>query len=145
MTDTVEETPVSIFDICETDENSEENGKWFNDIFGDGTNVDLKIRSIGSKEAQAAIRKYNNQYRKFVKNGKLPEDIDKKVGILILSDAILMDWRGVVGKDGVPIECTFDTRVELLTRLKRLAGIVQNLSSNLSFWRKEVEEDTSKN
>ena len=136
--------PLSIFDICETDTEAEENGRWFTDIFGDGTNVDVKLRRLSSKVSVNARRRIALPFQRHAKRGELPDNINVKILCRQLAEAVIVDWRGVADKDGA-IEYSADVADMLLTKLPNFRGQILALSMSMDAFRVEDRGDAEKN
>lgn len=145
MTDTTTVAPISIFDICETDAKAEEDGRWFRDIFNDGSNIDVKLRRLTSRASMRARRNLDKGYRKHMKNGVLPDDLAVKVLIEQLAEAILIDWSGINDRDLKPIPYSKENAIALLTKLTVFREGVIRMADNLDNFRVEDQETTTKN
>ena len=147
MTETTEDKEVfSIFDVCETDTKAEEEGRWFRDIFNDGTNIDVKLRRLSSKASLAARRVLDKTHRKHVKkDGTYPDDIAMKVLILQMAEGVIVDWDGINDNDKKPIACMPATAEMLLTRLTKFRETIVMLASQLDNFRLESREEDVKN
>lgn len=136
---------VSIFDICETDANAEEDGRWFRDVFGDGSNVDVKLRRLTSKPSMQVRRRLDKGFRKYLKNGVYPDAIAIEVLNRQVSEAVLIDWAGVIGRDGAVIPYTRDGALELLSKLPVFRDTILSMSQNLDNFRVEDQAAAVKN
>ena len=145
MTDETVKKPLSIYELAETDTIAEEDGRWFNDVLGPGSGVNVKLRRMTSKKSQAVLRRLQTEFRKFAKGGKLPDEITDKVIIAQLSEAVIVDWSGVIGKDGVAVPCTVENVTEIMTALPAFRLIVLQISIELDAFRIEATEDVVKN
>lgn len=149
MTDTKEDDGISIFDLCETDTAAEEEGRWFVDIFGDGSNIDVKLRRLMSTASQTVRRRLDKGYRKYIKNGVY---IDDEIALRVLNEqvaeAVLIDWRGVkVRENGKLVDLPYskENALMLLSRLRHFRDGVVLMSQNLDNFRVEERADTEKN
>ena len=148
MTDTTENT-LSIFDICETDTTAEEDGRWFRDIFNDGTNIDVKLRRLLSNASLNVRRRLDSGYRKYHKNGVYK---DEAMGIRVLNEqlaeAVLIDWKGIKVREGdamVELPYSKENALNLLTKLRHFRDTVLVMSQTLDNFRVEAREETAKN
>lgn len=138
--------PLSIFDICETDVDAEENGRWFKDLFGDGTNIEVKLRRMTSKKSIQVRRRLDKQYRsKQNKRGEYDEEFGMRVVVEQIAEAIIVDWANVIGRDGKPLECTPENKLMLLTKLPAFRDAVIIYSNELENFRIENAEEAEKN
>lgn len=141
-----EEKPLTIFDICETDTDAEENGRWFRDLFDDGTNVAVKLRRMTSKASIQARRRLDKQFRsKQNKRGEYDEDTGMEVVIAQIAEGVIADWDNIRGRDGKPLECTLENKKMLLTKLPTFRDAVIIYSNELDNYRIEAAEDAEKN
>lgn len=141
----VKKSVVSIYDICETDVKAEEDGRWFKDIFGDGTNIDVCLRHITCNASINARRRIDRANRKFMVNGKYPDDIAVKLLIEQIAEAVLIGWRGILDRDGVEIPYSKEAAVKLLSELRVFRDGVVGMSQSMDSFRVEAREDTEKN
>ena len=99
--ETVTETRLSIFDICETDTTAEENGRWFKDLFEDGTGINVKLRRMTSTASMNARRRLDKQNRgKMNKKGEYDSETGMRVLIEQVAEGVIADWENIVGWDG---------------------------------------------
>lgn len=148
MTETIDtglKKTVSIFDICETDVKAEEDGRWFKDIFGDGTNIDIKIRHLSCNASLVARRRLDRANRKLMVAGSYPTDVAIKILIEQIAEAVLIDWKGINDRDGNPIPYSKEAAVELLTKLRVFRDGVVGMAQSIESFRVEEREDTEKN
>ena len=136
---------LSIWDIAETDVDAEETGKWFEDVFGNGTKVDLKLRRFTSKASLKARQKLEAPYRRKQKKGDLPEAVTDALMIDQIAEGILVDWKGVYGRDKKPLPFTVANAKLILKALPELVKIVGNLSLRLDNFRLDRREDIEGN
>jgi hypothetical protein len=120
---------VSIFDICGTDEDAAENGKWIKgeDLWPRGAGIELKIRRMTSKKALKTRAELLTKYAKFQnKKGQFPEEIDHRMLCELLAQAVIVDWKGIPDKDGKLIPFTRESAFHLVDKLPDFrAQIVQ--------------------
>lgn len=128
-----------------TDRDLEENGKWFNDVLGDGSGVNLKIRRMSS-ERVAKFQQEEVQRNRFrMKEGKFPDDVNTEILISVLAGSVIVDWSGVTGDDDAELPFSVEAATEQLTRLRDFRLLVSGLASNMDAYRKGVEEEIRKN
>lgn len=145
---TEEEKPierVSIFDICETDSDAEENGRWFTDIMNDGNGLDIKLRKGTSKASVAARRRLDRAYKKYLKNGQYPDDIGVKVLCEQFAEGVIVAWRGVYGKAGEEIPYSKEMALVFMNKFTSFRDTVVMLATSLDSFRIEDKDETSKN
>lgn len=139
------ENVISIFDICETDTTAEEEGRWFRDIFADGSNVDVKLRRLTSQTSMNARRQLEKGYRAARKNGEYPQEIKIKILIEQIAAAVLIDWSGIFDRSKVEMPYSKETALALLTRLPAFRDTIVAMASNLDNFRIEDKEAAAKN
>jgi hypothetical protein len=147
-TDTVAEEaprPISIFDICETDANAEEHGKWFKDIFGDGSGIDVKIRSIMSQQSMTVRRRLDKVYRRHMKNNEYPPEILKQIMGEQVAEGVLVDWAGIYDRDEKPIVFSKAAAKMLCTKLHHFRDRIVVLSNSIDSFKSEEREEGAKN
>lgn len=138
-------TGISIFDAFETDVDAEENGKWFEDILGNESGIDIKVRRMTSSAAAKNLQKHMTAARKHMVKGKLPPEVDKRILIDHLAEAVLIDWRGVLDRDGTPIEYTKEAAALIMTKLPNFRIAVQTAASNMDNFKGETQEEVAGN
>jgi len=153
MNDVVElvpeiEEPVrqSIFDICETDGEAEENGKWFNDVFEDGSDIAVKLRRMTSKKSTTVRRRLEKQFKNHQKrDGTWDEDIAEKMVLRQMVEAVIVDWKNIIDRDGSVIEHSIESAEMLIGRLPAFRDLLINLSIDMDNYRMAAVEDAAKN
>ena len=139
------DVPLSIFDIAETDTEAEESGKWFNDIFENGTNVNVKLRRFTSKTSIKVRQKLEAPYRRKLKSGKLPDEVNAQLMIDQLAEGVIVDWAGVRDRDGKDIPYTVDTAKAILGKLPDLVRILGAITIQMDNFRMSKREDIAGN
>jgi len=128
-----------------TDRDLEENGKWFKDVLGDGTGINLKIRRMSSERVVKFQQDLVQQNRYKMKEGKFPEDVNTEILIDTLASVVLVDWSGVTDENDQAVEFSVDAATIYLTKFRDFRLLVAGLASNMDAYRKGVEEDITKN
>jgi len=142
----VDDSPVSIFSICETDSDAEENGRWFKDIFEDGSNIDVKLRRLSSKASVNVRRRIERQFKKHQKrNGEWPDDIMIKMVNMQIAEVIVVDWKNIIDRDGSKIACTKENVLTLMDRLPLLRDMILLFSTELDNYKVSATEQAEKN
>lgn len=142
----VAEKPRSIFDLLETDADAEENGRWFRDVFDDGTNIDLKLRRMTSKASIGARRNLEKQYKQRAnKRGEYDDETTIEIIGKQIASGIIVDWDGVYDRDGSKMECTVENRTMLIQRLPALRDAVIVISQEMDNFRIKEKAETEKN
>lgn len=141
-----EDRPRSIFDLLETDATSEEEGRWFRDIFEDATGIDLKLRRMTSKASIRARRNLDKQYKsKMNKRGEYDEDTALIVIAKQIANGVIVDWDGVYDRDGTKMPFTAANAEMLITKLPALRDAIMVVASEMDNFRIEQREETEKN
>lgn len=128
-----------------TDRDLEEQGKWFKDVLGDKTNVDLKIRRMSSEAVVKFQQECIQQNRYRMKEGKFSEEVSNEILVETLSGSVLVDWAGVTDEDGNDVPFSAEAAKKYLTELRDFKLLVNALANNMDAYRRGVEADTSKN
>lgn len=149
VTDDDTDTGFSIFDICETDTEAEEEGRWFTNIFRDESKIDIKLRRMTSKKSMDARRRLEKGYRKYLKNGEFPEHILERVLNEQVASGVIVDWRNIKVRDEagklVDLPYSQEAAIMLLTKLKTFRDGVFLMSTNMDNFRREEREELVKN
>lgn len=141
-----EDRPLSIFDLLETDTDAEENGRWFRDLMQDETNIAVKLRRMTSQKSIQVRRRLDRQYRnKMNKRGEYDEAFGMQVVIEQIAEAIIVDWDNIIGRDGKPMECTKENKIELLTKLPAFRDAVIIFANEMDNFRLEDGDEAEKN
>lgn len=138
--------PLTIFDLAETDSEAEENGKWFNDIFDDESNINVKIRRMSSKKSMQVRRRLDKMYRsKSNRKGEYPDAVGNEVFIKHLSEGVVVDWNGILDRDGSVVECTPENAERLFKALPTFRDMIGVICANMDSFRVEEADETEKN
>lgn len=136
----------SIYTLAKTDADSEENGKWFDDIFEEGSGISLKLRRMNSQFYGKVLNSIMQENRKLMVKGKFPKDVDARLLIESLAEGIIVDWKGILVEDGgEEIPYTKDAAIKLMTDIPDLKNIVRNLSQSMAAFRAETKEEIAGN
>ena len=125
----------------------EENGAEINmGANTDGTEIFFTLREAGCKEHEQSMRRYQKLLAASRKNPTREHEILARV----VAEAIIVDWRGVKDVDGNDVPCTFENKLEALTKYKKLYYEVIAQASNEENFRyvdfeNDIEEDSEKN
>lgn len=142
MTDTTTKR-VSIFDLYETNQDLETNGKWFEEF---GPEVKIKIRRYTApasrKVRDAILKPYLKQYKTAE---KIPEEIMEDLTAQHLSRGVVTDWSGVFDRDGNEMPFSPDNVYALFRALPDLTKEVLLLSINMDNFKAEKKEEIKGN
>lgn len=130
--------PLSIFDLCETDEDAIEAGKWFEDVFKPGDGVRIRIRSFRSQASIKFRQGLQTKYRKYEKKGVFPDNINERMLVEQLAGVIIVDWAGIRDRDGVEIAYSQEAALALCIKLRMFRETVTTLAMNTDNYQTEV-------
>lgn len=143
---------LSIFDICETDANAEEEGRWFRNIYGNDTNIHVKLRRMTSKKSLEARRRLEKGFRRYMKDGVWPEEILDRILVEHMAEAILVDWENIKvpevvdgKKVNVPLPYSKEAAKMLLTKLPNFRNALAVMSNDMDNFRAQEVEELEKN
>lgn len=150
ITDGDETLPVvSIFDALETDTDASENGKWFkgDEIWGPKlAHVSIKLRRMTSKVALRVRRELEIKYAKYQdKKGEYPPEIDQRMLSEHMAQAIIVDWNGIIDRDGKEIPFHKDAAFALCQKLPDFRGPLVQKSLMLDSFRTEAQDKVEGN
>ena len=138
--------PLSLYDLCETDVEAEENGRWFKDIFGDGSDINVKLRRFTSKASIDVRRRLEKQYKpKQNSRGEYSEEVGTQILCDQVAGAIIVDWENVRGRDRQLLPFTYANARKLLMDLRVFRETVVIMSNAMDNFRLEQSEDAEKN
>lgn len=139
---------MSVFDIFETDTSDEENGRWFNNYFGDRAQGDIKLRAFSSKASVAVRRRLEVHYRRHMQaDGSYPQDVAQKMVTEQLAQAIVVDWRGKAfrSKDGQAIPFSVDAVRQLMERMPHFRNRIVSSAAEMDNYRTAAQDTIAKN
>lgn len=125
--------PLSIFDLCETDDALSEDGKWFSDIFAPGDGISIKLRRMTSRRSVNYRTVLMKKYQRYQKKGEFPPEIDERMMIEQLAEVIIVDWKGIRGRDGKEIPYTKQMAVQLCKMSDFRLPLIQLAAAGDSF------------
>lgn len=135
---------VSIFDALETDTDATENGRWFegDEVWGPKlAHVSIKLRRMTSKASQKARRDVELKYAKYQdKKGQFPEDVSKRLLAEHLATGIIVDWKGVIDRDGKEIPFSPEAAFALAYKLPDFMLPLVQKSAVLDSFQAEAKE-----
>lgn len=138
--------PPSIWDMFETDEAAEEEGRWFNNVMGPGN--DVKIRRMTSKVVALGRQEIDKRFRKLAKaDGSYDETTSLRVVCEQIGRYMIADWRGPAfrNKDNTPMPYSPEAAIEVMMKLKDPRIIVLTISQDMDNYRIQSQEDAIKN
>ncbi len=133
---------VSLYHVLSTDKNDEENGKWFNDILGEGSGVNIKLRRLTAKAVERTRQRVLLENRKYQgKDGKYPDEVDVRMLCEYLAESVIVDWAGMVDENEVEVPYTYEAAYKFCTDLQEFRRIVLALSGNMDAFRAEARKE----
>lgn len=136
-------TSKSIYDLFDCDKDMEVKGIWQDfGVYGK-----FLIARAGGANARyvtmlsKAMEPYQRQLQKDMMDNKVAEDIL----IRVFSRTVILDWEGVIGRDGKEIKYSVENCIKLLTDLPDFFLDMREESARLQNFRKHDLEDDSKN
>lgn len=128
---------MNIFEVFETKPIVDE-GKWF-DL---SDTAKIKLRYLGSDVAKRA---YENLMRPFAQRQKLGLELteaeSKKVNVEFLSSTVILDWKGILGKDKEEIAYSAEAVAALCEALPRFTALVFRIATDETNFEKELLEE----
>lgn len=123
-----------------TDPKKEVEGIWVD--WDDETS--FLIARWGNAKHRKAIEQYTKPYRTQLRHGQIPEKAATEIMNNSMSEAILLDWKGVYANDS-ELPYTVESAKTLLLNLPELSKFVQDVAQNLQLFQKEEDEAAEKN
>lgn len=111
------------FNEFATDENAEENGKWFKL----SATAEVKLRSYQSKKSLAVREALEEPYLALKRaNKSIPAEDQERMLIEQMAKAILVDWKGFE-EDGVTVPFSAKKALEVLTKYREFRNVIARL------------------
>lgn len=135
---------MSIFDQFATDQQAEEEGKWF----GLTLNAEIKLAALTSKRAETARRAIERKYSAFMRlKGGPPADVLREMALHTITHGCVVDWRGSdwVDDSGKPIACTAENAQMIFERLPKLRDMVSSILTDDESYKAERREEAEGN
>jgi hypothetical protein len=142
--DLAPEKPLSIFALCETDSDAAENGKWFDNLFQPDSGVSVKLRRFSSKKSINYRSRLLQKYKRHLKNGEYPPEIEERMLIEQMVECIIVDWKGILDNDGKEIAYSKEKALLLCKMLDFRAPLIQ-LAVDMDNFRAEERKELEKN
>lgn len=132
----------SVYDLFDSKADLERDGKWFSL----GTMQFKLARSGGNNvEFLKSFRKRMLPMKKLIDSNQLPEKQSQRLLAQVLSEAVVRDWKDVIGRDGQPIPYSKDACLQLFTELPNLMLAVNQIADNFENFQNEQLEEDAKN
>ncbi len=132
----------SVYDLFGASENAAENGKWFDF----GPDLKVKIRRFKSKKSRKVRENLEAPYKRVSKFGTtLPDDVQDEISTRHIAEGIVVDWKGVLDKEGKEIPYSVAAAVKLFTDLPEFRDAVAEISLGLDNYRDGEKEEIEGN
>lgn len=135
---------MELYKQFETDTVAEVEGVWVD--LGDGGSV--KVARLNNPNHKKALDHLRKPYKNMLRTGRgLPDDVAEKISSQAMAEAILLDWKGLKGRDGKEVAYSPEKALELLMdpALKDFRDNVAYLAMEQETFRKEALETAAKN
>ena len=132
--------PKSIYDTFETDEGLENEGVWFDFMFGS-----FKLAYSGNQNFQSAFTDAMKPYAEAAARGLLDAKVARNILAKAYSRHVVKGWKNVVGRDGVELVYTPEACASLFNELPRLFDVIRDSATNFANYRKIYVEQVVKN
>jgi len=124
-----------------TDKNLEDGGKWF-DI---GDNARIRVARFGNRRHKKALADLRAPYKPLLlRGGTIPDDANDDIITESIALAVLLDWEGLLDKDGKTIPFSVDACRDALTTYKDFLELVSQLSLDSTNFRTQMQEEIVK-
>lgn len=119
-----------------------DDGKWF-DL---GPDSGIKLLYMGSEKAR---RKHENLMRPYAQRQKigveLTEEESKAVNAKFLSECLVLDWKGIKGKDGEVIDYSPEAVAAICEALPRFTALILRIAMDETNFEKELVDTETGN
>lgn len=137
----VQEKRASIYDVFETDTNDEVGGIWLD--FPNGASFKVARMGGSNKGFNRVFRRRTKAYKNSLDS--MPDEMLEQISVDAFVDGCLLDWEGIVGRDGVEIPFSKENATKLLKDLPELRDNLINEARNFENFRKESVDEVAKN
>ena len=125
-----------------TDSKLENDGVWV-DM---GADLQVKVARFGNPVHEKVMEKLRRPYRNILRSGgQLPEDVQTKLTVQGMAEAILLDWKGVTDASGKDLPHSIDNAVQVLSDLKDFRNEIAFLAMERETFRAQAIEKAAKN
>ncbi len=113
----------------------DEDGKWF-DL---SDTAKIKLRYMGSEAAKRAHENLMRPYAQRQKLGlELTEAESKKINAAFLSETLVLDWKGITGKDKENIPYSKEAVAALCEELPRFTALILRIAMDETNFEKDL-------
>lgn len=124
------------FDRYKTDKKLEEEGVWVD--LGEGIHV--LVARISSRRAREVRRRIMRPYESM---RELPPELEERINIEVMAEAVLVGWRGITDEQNNPIPYSKETAIRLLTEAQDFREDVAGASLRRELYRQKAIEGNS--
>jgi len=104
---------MNIDEIFAIDKDASEDGKWF-DL---GPNASIKMRSLKSEKSRAVRVRLELPYKSLTRSGRdIPNEAAEEILTRQMTEAVIIDWKGLSNNEGPLGAYTPDAGYNLLTK-----------------------------
>jgi hypothetical protein len=133
---TTENKALDLFDLFNTNRESEEDGKWL----GLHPVTDFKVRAFNAKAVTDLREKLMKPFQTMLRAGlPIPDEKNEEIGLRVISGAVLVEWKGVE-IEGEAVSFSAEAAYTLLKKLPKLANQIASASMDASNFREEQRE-----
>ena len=129
-----------------TDLKKEVEGQWFDLVMIEGCRV--KVARAGNPNYIKLMRKLYKPFTKQLRRGKdIPQEVEEKIQLQLMSETILLDWKGMPGEKDKEVPFTKEVSKMLLgdPELKELKDEINSYSEEFEAYKTEEDEELVKN
>ena len=132
----------SLYESLEVDRGAKEDGVWVAVLDG----VEIKVASTDSKRYRDVSRRLMKPYFKILQaGGRIPDDKQVEIAVVIAADSLLLDWKGVTDRDGNELPFSRENVIKVLTDLEVLRNMVAEIAGEAETFNKAALELAVKN
>ena len=125
-----------------TNLDAERDGAWVD--LGEGAAI--RVARFNNPRHKALRERLLRPYRGLLLAGRdLPDDVEDRIAIDCLAETILLDWRGIVDGQGLPVPFEHETARALLSSLRDFRETVAWHALQAETFRAAEIEDIAKN
>ena len=131
----------SIYDDFQTNESLEEDGVWV--PIGD---MEFKLKYIGNKNFVKAFDQKARRYRRGATGEvRIPEGKAKEIFYELYAKYIVVDWKGVIDRNGDVLPFSVENCIRIFTDLPRFFLEIKAQSEALANFKENSAEEESGN
>lgn len=139
---------MNIYDLYATNTTSEKTGVPVEvGRTENGDKIVFYVARFGGENTKALedMAERSKPYASRIENGKLPNDISRRILAENTAATLITGWENVTDKDGNELPYSFENAVNLMIDLPELMSIIRTKASTLSIYLKQSDEEVAKN